>query len=181
MHDVHHLGAGARLGPGLVELPSHPEMGLHPGQQLPDSKWLGDEIRGAEAEGANRGLFRRHGGDHQDRQVLEPRISLYSLEQLQPIDLGHHDIEQEQVELFGGEMLEEVLAPGSGKDIVAVFLENPGQRPRQRLIVVRHQDLRRNGHHCTRRWNRAGSTFPPLTMATVGPVAATAHPAAQRW
>ena len=110
----------------LVELPADPEVGLHPGQQLPHPKWFGDEIGGTEAERANGGLFGRHGGDHQNRQVLEARIGLDPLQQLEAVHLGHHDVEEKQVELFGGQVLEEVLAARGGEDVVAVLLEDPG-------------------------------------------------------
>ena len=74
-------------------------------------------------------------------QVLEAGIGLDPLQELQAVHLGHHDVEEKQVELLGGQVLEEMLAPRRGEDVVAVLLEDPGQRPGERLIVVRHEDL----------------------------------------
>ena len=150
LHDVHHLGAGARLGPGLVELAAHPEMRLHPRQQLPHPERLGDEVRGPEAEGSDRRLLGRHGGDHEDRQVLEPGIGLDPLEQLEPVHLRHHDVEQQEVELLRVQVVEEVLAPGHGEHLVAVFLEDPGQGAGERLVVVGDEDLGSEGHSASR-------------------------------
>ncbi len=162
----------------LVELAAHPEVGLYPGQQLSHPERLGDEVGGAEAERANRGLFGRHGGDHENRQILETGIGLDPLQQLEAVHLGHHDVEQKQIELFRGQVLEEVLAARGGEHVVAVFLEDPGQGSGERLIVVRHEDL---GATVIDRLDlsedapgagnsRSGSTFPPLTTTTVEPV-----------
>ena len=125
LHDVHHLGAGAGLGPGLVELAPDPEVRLHPGEQLAHPERFGDEVSGTETEGANRGLFRRHRRDHEHRQVLEARVGFHPLEQLQSVDLGHHDVQQEQVEGLRLQVLEQQLATRHGHDLVAVLLENP--------------------------------------------------------
>ena len=113
LHDVHHLGAGPRLGARLVQLAAHPQVRLHPRQQLPDPERLGDEVGGAQAQRADGGLFRRHGRDHEHRQVLEAGIGLDPLQQLQAVHLGHHDVEQQQIELLGGRCSKRCSPPGT--------------------------------------------------------------------
>ena len=49
------------------------------------------------------------------------------------------------------EMLEQMLAAGDGEHVVAVLLEDPGQRAGERLVVVGHEDLGSDAHDCTRR------------------------------
>ena len=150
LEDLHHLRPGPRLGPGLVQLAAGAEVRLHPGQQLAHPERLGDEVGGAEAEGADGGFLGRHGGDHQDRQVLEPGVGLDPLEELEPVHLRHHDVEQEEVELLGAQMVEQVLAAGDGEHLVAVLLQDPGQGPGERLVVVGDEDLGSDGHSASR-------------------------------
>ena len=151
LHDVDHLGARARLRPGLIELAPYPEMRLYPRQQLPDPERLRDEVRGAEAERSDGGLLRGHRGDHEHRQVLVPRIGLHLLQELETVHLGHHDVEQQQIERLGLQVLEQVLAAGDGEHVVTVLLEDPGQRAGERLVIVRDEDLRSERHQRTRR------------------------------
>ena len=67
------------------------------------------------------------------------------------------------------EPLQQVLPAGDAHHLVAVLLEDPGEGAGQRLVVIRDEDLRRELIQDTRRWNRSGSTLPPLRMATVRP------------
>ncbi len=128
LQDVHHLRARPRHRPRLVELAPDPEMSLHPGEEFLDPEWLGDEILGAQPQRADRRLLGRHRRDHQHRQVAPAGVVPDLLQQLEPVDLGHHDVEQQQVELVGGKVLEEVLATGNGDDIVAVLAQDPRER-----------------------------------------------------
>ena len=73
-------------------------------------------------------------------------VGLDPLEQLQPVHLGHHDVEQQQVERLGLQVLEQMLAAGNGQHLVAVLLEDPGQRAGERLVVIGHEDLRGERH-----------------------------------
>ncbi len=146
LQDVHHLRARAGLGACLVELPPHPEVRLDPGEQLANPERLGNEVGGTEAERADRGLLGWHRGDHQHRQVLEARIGLDALEQLEAVHSRHHDVEQQEVERLRLQMLEQVLAAGDREHLVAVLLEDPGERAGQRLVVVGYEDLGSERH-----------------------------------
>src|SRR5687768_172387 len=121
-------------------------MRLHAREQLAHAERLGDEVGCPEAERAHRGFLGWHRGNHEDGQVAIPGVVLYALQQLQPVDLRHHDVEEEQVELVGREMLEEMLAARNGNDFVAVLLEDPGERAGERLIVVGDENLRSERH-----------------------------------
>ena len=83
-------------------------------------------------------------------QVLEPRIGLHPLQELEAVHLGHHDVEQQQVELLGAQMVEEMLAPRDGEHLVAVLLEDPGQGAGERLVVVGDEDLGSDRHSASR-------------------------------
>ena len=98
----------------------------------------------------------RHRGDHEHRQVLEAGIGLDPLEQLETVHLGHHDVEQQQIERLGGQVLEQMLAAGDGEHVVAVLLEDPGQRAGERLVVVRHEDLGSERHQLHQPVEEAG-------------------------
>ena len=113
LEDLHHLRPRARLRPGLVQLAADAQVRLDPGQQLAHPERLGDEVGRAEAEGADGGFLGRHRGDHEDRQVLEPRIGLDPLQELQAVHLGHHDVEQQQVELLGLRWSKRCSPPGT--------------------------------------------------------------------
>jgi hypothetical protein len=78
------------------------------------------------------------------------RIRFDPLEELEPVHLGHHDVEQQEIELLRAQMVEEVLAPRYGEDLVAVLLEDPGQGAREGLVVVGDEDLGSEGHSASR-------------------------------
>jgi len=98
------------------------------GEQLAHPERLGDEVRGPEAEGPHRGVLGGHRRDHENRELAEAFVLLQALEQLQPVDLGHHDVEQQQGRLGLLQLGEQAFAPGAHGHLVAVLLEDPRQR-----------------------------------------------------
>src|SRR5882762_22138 len=138
-------------------------MRLDARQQLAYAERLGDEIGGAEAERAHRGFFRRHRRHHEDGEVLVAIVLLQAFEQLQAVDLGHHDVEQQERGLDLLQFCKQPLASRTDGYLVPVLLEDPGQRPDQRFIVVCDQNL------VVQSWASSSerSTLPPLTTSTV--------------
>src|ERR1051326_6848786 len=132
-------------------------------QQLADAERLGDEIGGAEAERPHRRVFGRHRGHHQDGEVAVALVLLEPFEQLQPVDLGHHDVEQQEGGLDLLEFREQPVAARADGDFVPVLLEDPGQRLDERFVVVSDQNAG------SQSWasSSARSTLPPLTTSTV--------------
>ena len=60
-------------------------------------EWLLDEVEGATLQRVAHGLRRAVGSDHDHRQV---RIALLQgLQRVHPVDAGHHDVEQDRIEL----------------------------------------------------------------------------------
>ena len=59
--------------------------------------------------------------DHDDRQMPQLGVGLQVLEHLVPVHLGHHDVEQHQVEWLRAQQLQR-LAPVIGRREVRVAL-----------------------------------------------------------
>src|SRR2546422_5535452 len=167
VEDVDHRGAAARLFARLRERTTHADVGFDAGQQLADAERLGNEVGGAEAQGAHRRFLGRHGRRHEDRQVAISLVLLQALEQLQPVHLGHHDVEQQDRGLDLFELGEQPVASGADRYLVSVFFQDPGQRLHQRRVVVSDQDSRGGARHQSVASSSERSTLPPLTTSTV--------------
>ena len=64
------------------------------------------------------------------------------MEQLESVDLGHHDVEHHEVRLLALDHLEEPLATLDGNDIVFLAAEDVDERLEQRGVVVSDDDTR---------------------------------------
>ena len=140
VEDVHHGEAAACLFARLRERPPHADVRLDTRQQLSHAERFGDEVGRAQSKRAHRRFFRRHGRDHEHRQVLIALFLLQALEQLQAVDLRHHDVEQQQRGLDLLQLGKQAVAARTDGHLVPVLLEDPGQRPDQRFIVVGNQN-----------------------------------------
>src|SRR5437899_895633 len=93
------------------------------------SRWhperRGDEVRRAQAQRLDGRLFGRHRGNHQHGHVPEPIVGLHFREQLQPVDLRHHDVEEQEAGALLLELADESLAAGRRDEVVPVLLEDP--------------------------------------------------------
>src|SRR5690606_5981723 len=130
----------------------------------------------AEAQRAHGGFLGGHGGDHEDRDVAEPRVGLEPLQQHQPVGPGHHDVEHEQVVRLGGQLLHHRGSAVHHHHLVLVLLEDPGEGAGERQVVIGDQDAGLDAHPAINRLNSSGSTLPPLTTATVGPAGRSRPP-----
>src|ERR1051326_4399605 len=134
----------------LVELLAGAQLGADPGQQFPDPERLAHHVRGAEPEGPHRRFLRRGRGEHHHRQVAMGRLLADGLQQREAVLPREGEVEQDQVHRVGGEILEEAVAAEERARLVAVLPEQPRQRPRERLVVVHDEDLRRQRSHVRR-------------------------------
>src|SRR3989441_1256294 len=167
VEDVHHRRATARFLTRLRQRAADAYVRLDARQQLPHPERFGDEVGRAEAQSAHGRFLGRHGRHHEDRQVAIPLVLLQALEQLQPIHLGHHDVEQQDggLELF--ELGEQPVASGADRHLVPIFFQDPGQGLDQRRVVVSDQDSRCGARHQSVASRSERSTLPPLTTSTV--------------
>src|SRR5262249_27682320 len=95
-------------------------------------------------------------------------------QKLQAVDLGHHDIEHEEIRTLLLQPVDEAVPVRDRYYLVSLVLENPGQSLEQGGVVIGDDDFSRRQRAHQRGSPsvgiRAGSMFPPLTTSTVGPV-----------
>jgi len=142
MEDVDHRRPAAGFLTGLGEGPAHADVRVDAREELAHPERLGDEVGGAESQRAHRRFLGRHGRHHQHRQIAVALILFEALEQLQAVDLWHHDVEQQQRGLDLFEFGEQPVASGADRDLVPIFLQDPGQGLYQGSVVVGDQHAR---------------------------------------
>src|SRR5829696_594450 len=64
---------------------------------------LGQVVLGSEFNAADDTLELRQGGNHQNRNITRSRIRLEPLQDFVAVDLGHHDIEENEIEASLGD------------------------------------------------------------------------------
>ena len=84
------------------------------------------------------------GGDHDHRDVLASRRPLELLEDGDPVELRHDDVEENDVARLGREELERFAAVRGSTDLVAVLLEEATEELPADDVVVGDED--RRGH-----------------------------------
>src|SRR5256885_1887505 len=175
VQDVDDRGTALRFVAGARQLLRRADVRLHARQQLAHPEWLGDEISGPEAERLDRRLLGRHRREHQHRDVAEPVVCLHFRQQLQAVDLRHHDVEQQEVGALLFQLTDQPLTARRRDDVVTVLLQDPRERADQGLVVVRDEDLGSGfGAQRPQSSSSEGSTLPPLTTSTVGGTGRTA-------
>ncbi len=70
-------------------------------------------VLGPGLDAAQGALGLRQGRDHDDRNPPQPLIGLYLHQHIEPADIRHHEIEQDEVELFIVERLQRLIAPAT--------------------------------------------------------------------
>jgi len=79
------------------------ERGRNAGAKHDRVEGLGQVVRGAELDRAGDAVDLVDGRDHDDRNVPEHGIRPHALEDLETVHLGHHDVEEHQVDRVRGE------------------------------------------------------------------------------
>ncbi len=118
------LLAGTGTRPQLVGQRLEPHQALHPGHQLDVVDRLGQEVVGAGLEPAHAvgGLVER--GHHQHRDMAGLAVDLEPRTDLEAVHLGHHHVEQDDVDLALGADRQRFLA-GSSRDDVEILSRKP--------------------------------------------------------
>ena len=139
--------APASVRPGLGAADPHPQQR----QQQVDVDRLGDVVRRAGVEAFLPVALHRLGGDRDQRDVRQLRARADPLHRLVAVHLGHHDVDQRDVD--AGSLLEDRDALGAALGVEhfgAVRLEHAGQRVDVADVVVDDEHLRAGqlGHAC---------------------------------
>ncbi len=121
------------------------EQALDPGQQLRRVERLDEVVVGARAQAADLLLDLPLGGEHDDRNVAGGALLGPDLgRDLVAVELGQHDVEQDQVGRLGSPQAESLRAIGRDDDVVAFLLERVLQEPLYVRVVVDDEDLGRH-------------------------------------
>ena len=106
-------------------------------------------IVGAEEQAAYDRLLLRRRRDHHDGNVLERHVLLHDLEDLVARELGHHDVEQHEVERLLRQAVERLASVLGDEHGVAIAAQAPRQQIAVHLVVVDDED-RAHRHACNR-------------------------------
>ena len=116
------------------------EAGADPGTEQHGVARLGEIVLGPEldrADDAGRLVERR---DHQDRDVAPVRVLLEPRQHRGPVEVRHHDVEEDEVDRLGLEDRERLGSALGHADPMALSREAPRQELAVLLVVVDHQD-----------------------------------------
>ena len=113
------------------------KIGPDAGGQLAQAERLGDVVVGAELEADDLVELRVLGGEHDDGHA---RLGPDDPADLDPGELGEHEVEQDEVRALGPEADERLAPVGRGDDAVALRLERLGERLAQCRLVVHDED-----------------------------------------
>ena len=115
------------LGAELAVKGPDPQMGAHPRRNLVRLKRLGHVIRRAHGKGRDLVLGLGERGDEDYRDLLEGPVGLQAPADLEPVHLGHFDVEQNQVGRIGLGGHERLLSAGGRTRLIAPRAEQSGQ------------------------------------------------------
>ncbi len=119
---------------GLVRAP---EERADPGGQLAQAERLGDVVVGAELEPDDLVELGILGRQHHDRHA---RLGPDDAADLDPGQLGEHQVEQDEVRALGTELDQRLAAVGGRHDPESVGLERVDERLAQGRLVVDDED-----------------------------------------
>ena len=128
---AHGEGAPSRLA--LARRPGAAQQGPHPGLQLQDVEGLGDIVVRPALKADDLVRVLAAGGEHDDGHVGELSDAHAGLE---PVDLGHHQVQDDQVEIPLPGQLHRLLAVVAGLHLIALVLQIEGNSLDQDLLVI---------------------------------------------
>jgi hypothetical protein len=102
-------------------------------------------IDGAELDTTRHAVQLGQGRNHDHGKIAQPRLILEPGEHLEPIDLRHHDVEQDEVEGVRLEPGDRLLAIAGGLDIgITLEIEMQLQRVDVVVVVIDDEDAGRS-------------------------------------
>jgi hypothetical protein len=116
-----------------------PQHGAHPCCELGDAERLDDVVVGTELEADNTIRLEPARGEHDHRHRRRPSELATDVA---PVDVGKHQIEQDDVHLVAGCGVEPSATGRRMLDLEAFAFERPDERCRDRLLVFDQQHAR---------------------------------------
>jgi hypothetical protein len=126
-----HAATPTRAGPA--------QQRAHPGHQLAGAVGLGEVVVGAEVEAEQQIVLGRAGGQHDDR---DRRVDPQHPAHVEPVDLGQHEVEDDQVGDLAAGVLQGAAAVVDHRHGVALALEVHADQLRLLHVVLDDQDPR---------------------------------------
>ena len=127
VEDIDHFGARFGVFADAAHFSRMVEPRFDTRQQLAHPERLRNVIRRAEPERLHGRLFGRHGGKHEHGQIAPLIVGLELPKELEAVDLGHHDVEQEQIGTLFFELGEQAHRVRNGDDLVPLFSKDPAK------------------------------------------------------
>ena len=131
-------------------------------EQLAQREGLDQVVVGAGIEAGHAVVDRVARGEHQDRRAVAGLA--HAPADLEAVDVRHGDVEDDGVELLGGETVERLAAVLGERHVVALERQRALHRRAQRRLVIDHQDS-----HCrvqdTSEAVRVGEEQRPATFS----------------
>ena len=116
------------------------QAGADPRAQQDGIERLRQIVLGARLDAADHAVGLLQTGDHDHRDVVQTLVGLEALEHLEAVQVGHHEIEQNQIELLDLENLQRPAARIRSGHLVTVVAQAAEQQVAVAGIVVDHQD-----------------------------------------
>src|SRR4029453_11318177 len=85
-------------------------------------QWLDQELRGAELDAALAVVLPAFAGDDEQRCLTVVRVHLHEVDELEPVDVRHVDVGDDQIEAVAGQQLQRVEAAARADDLGALDL-----------------------------------------------------------
>jgi hypothetical protein len=145
---------------------SAPERRPHAAAELTDRERLGDVVVGPHLEPEHLVDLVVLGREHDDRHLA---TGAQPATDLDPVDLGKHDVEDHEVEPLLREAVERLAAVLRRDDFIAVLAKRISEQRLHRLLVVDEQDASRSVGLCT----HAEKGSPGAWAAPVGSMQAS--------
>ena len=119
-----------------------PKQRLDPCREYTGAEGLGDVVVGAPLESGDHIALLALGGEHHDRDLARPRISLETTADLETVKAGEHQVEHHQIGRLAANSLEGLLAVDDPEDVVPVAGEVESHQFEEILLVIDHEDPR---------------------------------------
>ena len=149
----------------VADHPRAPQGGLDPAAELAHREGLGDVVVGADLEPGDLVGLAAFRGQHDDRH-LAARAQLAA--DLDPVELGQHQVEDDEVEARLVEALERFAAVVGAGHVVAVLAQRIAEQRLDRLLVVHKEYACRPIGHRERlipcSWRLVERAFGPIAQ-----------------
>ena len=137
---VHHAGRrSVKHGAGALRVGRPPQHRLGAGDELVEAERLLEVVVATERQPAHLVLDRVAGGEEQHRRAIA--VEAQAPAHLEPVEVGHHHVEQHQIGLVRGIMSSASRPFAAVDDLEAVVTQGGSQHRAQVVLVVDDQQV----------------------------------------